>query len=163
MLVAALLGVAVAAASGISLLLIVTAWGAAAGIAVRLTGWRSGLGLADADHRSMAASQGFIALGLTGVGASLFDPPWPEHALLHLATIGGIGIATVTMMLKTQAQRARLPLPAAPITAATVLLALAAMVRALGYVRPDVAYPVAAVAWIAAMLLCLVALLRRRI
>lgn len=162
LLVAAIIGVGVALSTGIPALLAATAWVAAAGIVVRLVGWRAGFGLADPALRSMAVSHGLIALGLAGIGAGLFRPPWPEHAPLHLVTIGGIGIATVTMMLKTQAQRARLPLPAMTITAAVVLLALASIVRALGFGSPDVSYRIAAIAWIAAMALCLVALLRRR-
>ena len=162
LLVAATIGIGVAVSSSIPALLAATAWVAAAGIVARLVSWRAGFGLAGPDLRAMAISHGFVALGLAGIGAGLFHPPWPEHAPLHLVTIGGIGIATVTMMLKTQAQRARLPLPATTITAAVVLLALGSIVRALGFGWPDVSYLIAAIAWIAAMALCLVTLLRRR-
>jgi len=160
-LVATLTAVAVGLAMDLPALLAPAAWIAAGAITVRLIGWAPGLRLATWDLLSLVASQGFVALGLTGIGASALRFPWPESAPMHLVTIGGIGIATVAMMLKTRAQRARLPLPATTIGLATTLLGLSAAVRALGQGEPAVAYPIAGIAWIAAMLVSLVALLRR--
>lgn len=160
-LVAALAAAGVGLAMDLPSLLAPAAWIAAGAIAIRLAGWAPGLGLAGSDLLSLVASQGFVALGLAGIGVAALWGPWPESAPLHLLTIGGIGIATVAMMLKTRAQRARLPLPARTVGLATVLLGVSAAVRVLGQGEPAVAYPVAGIAWIAAMILCLVALLRR--
>ena len=160
-LVAALTAVAVGLATDLPYMLVPASWIAAGAIAVRLVGWAPGLRLAGPDLLSLVASQGFVALGLAGVGVAVLQSPWPESTPLHLVTIGGIGIATVAMMLKTRAQRARLSPPARTIGAATALLALSAVVRVLGQGEPGIAYPVAGIAWIAAMTLGLVALLRR--
>lgn len=166
LLAAALALVAVAAALDAQLLLAASAWVAAAVIGLRIAGWRAALPIAGVDLRALVASQAFIAvgfagMGIGGMGIGTWQAPWPATAPLHLVAIGGIGMATAVMMLKTHAQRDRRPLPGGLIAAATLLLAAAAVVRAAGYAAPDVAYPLAGAAWIAAMAVCLAGTLRR--
>jgi len=162
-LLAAALGlVAVATALGAPLLLAASTWAAAAVIAYRIAGWRAAMPIAGVDLRALVASQAFIAIGFAGMGAGAWQPPWPATAPLHLVAIGGIGIATVVMMLKTHAQRDRQLLPGGLVAAAALLLAAAAVGRALGYLAPETAYPLAGAAWIAAMSVCLAGMLRHR-
>ena len=161
-LVAAVGGVALALALGAPILLAISAWTGAGALALRLAGWRSGFRHAGSDLQALAVAQLFIAVGLAGLGAGWLAPPWPESAPMHLLTVGGIGIATVTMMLKTHAQRERCPPREWATAAAAVLLSVAAVMRALGHAAPDIAYPMAGLAWTAAMAVCLAGLLRRR-
>lgn len=160
-LAAAALAVAAAAmAVGLPWALAASAWTAAAVIGFRVAAWSAALPLAGADLRALLAAQVFIAVGLAGIGAGAWPMPWPATAPLHLVSIGGIGIATTVMMLKTHAQRERRPLSGATVAAAALLLAAAAAIRATGFAAPEIAYPLAAAAWIAAMAACLVGMFR---
>lgn len=166
LLAAALALAAVATALDAPLLLAASAWTAAAVIGLRIAGWRAALPIAGADLWALVASQAFMAvgfagMGIGGMGIGTWQAPWPATAPLHLVAIGGIGIATAVMMLKTHAQRDRRPLPGGLIAAAALLLAAAAVVRAAGYAAPDLAYPLAGAVWMAAMAVCLAGMLRR--
>lgn len=161
-LVAALVLVAAAVVAEAPVLLAASASIGAVVLGLRIAGWRAAFALAGADLRSLAAAQAFIALGLAGMAAGLAGAPWPATAPLHLVAVGGIGIATAVMMLRTHAHRDRRPLPGRLIAAATALLAAAAVVRAAGYLAPELGYPLAALAWIAALAVCLAGMLRCR-
>ncbi|PJI39650.1 NnrS family protein [Ferrovibrio sp.] len=155
-------GVAVAAAAdGFPALLAICAWLAAGVICLRMLDWLPALRLAGPDLWGLAAAQVFIAAGLTGIGLQPFGPGWSATAPLHLLTIGGIGIATVTMMLKTTAQRERQEPGRRLMTTAVLLLGFAAVVRAMAEGVGPTAYAIAAIAWCAAMLCCLARMLRR--
>lgn len=136
-------------------------WMAAGALLIRAWGWLPALRLAGPDLLALAAAQLFIAFGLAGIGAGAFHPPWSHVSPLHLVAIGGIGMSTTTMMLKSMAQRERLPLPSRTIAAVALLMGVAAIFRAGADVLPEIALAVAALAWCAAMLCCLWRLLAR--
>lgn len=161
-LIAALAATAAAVVADAPALLAVPAATAAVVLGHRIVGWRAGLPLAGADLRALLAAQACIAIGLAGMAAGWAGPPWPPSAPLHLVTVGGIGIATAVMMLRTHAQRERRPMPGGLIAAAAMLLAAAAAIRAAGHAAPDLAYPLAGLCWIAAMAVCLAGTLRGR-
>ncbi len=155
-------GVAVTAAADVlPILLTACAWLAAGVICRRLLDWLPAMRLAGPDLWGLIASQVFIAAGLAGTGLLPFNLGLSATAPLHLITVGGIGIATVTMMLKTAAQRERRA-PDRYIVAATVLLlCIAAVSRAMAERIGPAAYGFAATAWCAAMLCCLARMLTR--
>lgn len=133
----------------------------AVAILLRVIDWLPALRHAGPDLLALAAAQVFIAAGLAGMGLQWVDPPWTPVASMHLLTIGGFGITTVTMMLKTVAQRERLPPAVATIAFSAVMLALAAILRTGGGLIGDFGYTGAALAWCIAMLCSAVRLLRR--
>jgi uncharacterized protein involved in response to NO len=143
------------------MLLAICALPAAAAILLRLVDWLPALHRAGPDLLALVAAQAFIAAGLGGIGLRVVDPPWTPAAPLHLLTIGGIGLTTVTMMLKTTAQRERRPLPVATTGLAAMLLVVAAILRAGAGGFGDYGYAGAAAAWCLAMLCCAVGMLRR--
>ncbi|MBS4045548.1 MAG: NnrS family protein [Alphaproteobacteria bacterium] len=142
-------------------LLAICALPAAAAILLRLVDWLPVLRSAGPDLMALTAAQAFIAAGLGGIGLRVLDPSWNPAAPLHLLTIGGIGITTVTMMLRTTAQRERRPLAATTTGIAAIMLALAAILRTGGGVFGELGCAGAAVAWCLAMLCCAVRLLWR--
>lgn len=155
-ILATLLATALALLAGApAALLACCAWMGCAAILARLADWRAGLRLASVDLLALVLAQAFIAGGLAGLGARVLDPPWPESAPLHLITIGGIGLTTVTMMVKTAVQRDRRPMPVGVVGATTALLSFAALARAGVFLSPDIAFPLAALAWIGAMAIAL--------
>jgi uncharacterized protein involved in response to NO len=155
-------GVAVAAATdALPALLTVCAWLAAGVICFRMLDWLPALRLAGPDLWGLAAAQVLIAAGLIGIGLQPFSPGWSTAAPLHLLTIGGIGTATVTMMLKTIAQRERQEPGRRLMMTAVLLLGFAAVVRTMADSVGQMAYAVAAIAWCVAMLCCLTRMLRR--
>ena len=101
-------GVAVAtAADELPVMLVTCSWLASAAMLFRMRDWLPGLRLAGPDLLALAGSQLFIAAGLAGIGLQQFGAAWSAASALHLLTVGGIGLATVTMMLKTAPQRAK--------------------------------------------------------
>lgn len=128
---------------------------------VRLLDWLPAMRYAGPELLALAAAQAFLAAGFAGTAMQLLEPPWSIVAPLHLLTIGGIGIATVTMMLKAAAQRERLPPADRTIAAMALLMGLAAILRAGGEDIGEYAYAASALAWCAAMLCCLFRLLKR--
>lgn len=142
-------------------ILAICALPAAIAILLRIIDWLPALHRAGPDLLALAAAQAFIAIGLAGIGLQALNPPWNPAASLHLLTIGGIGIATVTMMLKIVAQRERQPLATATIGIAAIMLAVAAILRAGAGALGELGYAGAASAWCLAMLCCAVRLLRR--
>lgn len=131
---------------------------AGGGMLWRLYEWRRGLLLAGVDLLPLAASQGFIALGLIGLGLHGFAPPWPADAPLHFITIGGIGLTTAIMMLKTTAQRDRGVMPRRSLIVISVSLGVAALLRGFGFQYPEAVYPLSAAFWLLAMATSLAAL-----
>lgn len=153
-------GVAITMVAEVSpILLTACAWLAAAVICRRLLDWLPTMRLAGPDLWGLVASQLFIASGLAGIGLQTFSPDMSVVGPLHLMTIGGIGIATVTMMLKTAVQRERRAPDRYLITAAVLLLGFAAVSRAMGDGTGPAAYAFAATAWSVAMVCCLVRML----
>lgn len=156
-------GVAVTTAADVApLLLTACAWLAAGVICRRLLDWVPAMRLAGADLWGLAASQLFIAAGLAGIGLQPLAPGGKAAAFLHLLTIGGIGMATVTMMLKTAAQRERRAPDRHLVATSALLLGVAAVSRAMADGIGPAAYAVAAVAWSVAMLCCLFRMLSRQ-
>lgn len=148
-------GVAVTSASNaFPVILTVCALLAAGVICLRLLDWLPALRLAGPDLLGLAVAQIFIAVGLVGIAMQPYGSGWSPTAPLHLLTIGGIGIATVTMMLKTTAQRERRNPNRRLIAAATLLLGFAAVVRGMADGDSQALYAAAATAWCAAMLFC---------
>ncbi|HEX6959992.1 MAG TPA: NnrS family protein [Ferrovibrio sp.] len=127
----------------------------------RMRRWIGALALAGAELRALAAGQVFIALGLVGSALNALAALWPSSAPLHLITVGGIGLTTVTMMLKTAAQRERRAPPDGAIAVAAICMGLAAVLRAAGDAAPAIAYSLAALLWMAALAICLIALNRK--
>ena len=113
-----------------------------------------GLRHSPADILGLVPGQAWLGLGLLGFGASSLSLlPLSATAVLHLATIGGIGTTTLVMMLRTIAQRDRGAMPALRVPLAAALMGAAAVLRGLGLAAPDIAFPAAAVAWAGALLL----------
>lgn len=155
-------GTALTMVAGVSPLILATlSWLAAAVLFIRIRDWWPAVQLAGPDLLALAAAQVFIALGLLGIGMRWLGPPWVDAAPLHLITIGGIGMATVTMMLKSAAQRERQPLPSRMIALCALLMGIAALARAGADMSGETAYVAAALAWCATMFGCLWKLLVR--
>ncbi|MFI5011547.1 MAG: NnrS family protein [Hyphomicrobiales bacterium] len=162
-ILAALAGVALSfALDAPPLMLAAFAFAGSGVVLFRVASWHAALRLAGLDLLTLLLAQLFIAAGLAGIGAKGLDPAWPGSAPLHLVTIGGIGMTTLAMMLKTAAQRERRKMPIRIIGATAFLLAVAAVLRAGFHAFPDIAYPLAASAWIFAMALSSIWLVWRR-
>lgn len=128
---------------------------AGAAILLRVSGWLEPLLRAGIDLKSLALGQVFMAAGLIGYGAHGLFPTWPTSASLHLLTIGGIGTSTLTMVVRTAAQRDQREFPFRLLACTTLLIGFSAVLRAVFFATPDIAYPLAALAWLAAMLVTL--------
>jgi uncharacterized protein involved in response to NO len=142
--------------------LAVACWTAGGGVLMRLVQWRGAFRYAGIDLRALGLSQLFVAAALTGIGAQWLDPPWPVSAPLHFLTIGGIGLSTVTMMVRTVAQRERWAIPPRILAFTILSLCASAIIRAVFFPTPDWAYPLAASLWLAAMILVLLWLIAGR-
>ncbi|MDI3306474.1 MAG: NnrS family protein [Acetobacteraceae bacterium] len=115
-----------------------------------------GLWHSPADILGLMLGQAWLGLGLLGFGASALRLlPLPPIAVLHLATIGGIGTTTLVMMLRTIAQRDRGAMPVVRVLLAAAFMGGAALLRAFGLAVPDLAFPAAALAWALALLLAI--------
>lgn len=113
-----------------------------------------GLRHSPADIVGLMLGQAWLGLGLLGFGASTLSlVPLPPIAVLHLATIGGIGTTTLVMMLRTIAQRDRNAMPALRVLLAAALMTGAALLRTFGLAASDLAFLAAALAWTLALLL----------
>lgn len=113
-----------------------------------------GLRHSPADILGLVPGQAWLGLGLLGFGAATLSLlPLPSVAVLHLATIGGIGTTTLVMMLRTIAQRDRGAMPVLRVLLAAALMGAAAVLRAFGLAAPELAFPAAASAWALALLL----------
>ncbi|PHK93394.1 hypothetical protein CR162_18835 [Pseudoroseomonas rhizosphaerae] len=130
-------------------------------IGVRLVLWAPGLQQSAGDVLAMAAGQAWLCVGLLAwVAAAGGWLQWPETAALHLATIGGIGGTTLVMVIRASAQREVRPMPVRSAIGITILIGLAALVRALG--PAGLGWATAAVLWTMATILTAVTVFRRQ-
>ncbi|MGE5506132.1 MAG: NnrS family protein [Actinomycetota bacterium] len=122
---------------------------------VRHARWRPELALRDPSMGPIQAGYVLLCVGL------VLSPLLPGPDILHLATVGGIGIVTSAMMLRIThiRERAPAPMPAAAVPIAAVL-AVAAVVRAGASLAPAILIPASAALWSAAFLGLAAALVR---
>lgn len=122
--------------------------------AVRLSRWAGLRSLPNPLVLVLHVAYGFLPAGLLLLGAAVrADDPSLKTAALHLFAIGGIGGMTAAVMLRASLGHTGRALKSEPITTAMfALIALAAVMRALGAVLPgaDWLITAAGLSWIAA-------------
>ncbi len=122
--------------------------------AVRLSRWAGLRSLPNPLVLVLHVAYGFLPAGLVLLGAAVWaDDPSLKTAGLHLFAIGGIGGMTAAVMLRASLGHTGRALKAEPITTAMfALIALAAVMRALGAVLPgaDWLITAAGLSWITA-------------
>lgn len=125
----------------------------AAGL-VRLTRWRFGASLAVASLWPLQMGYGWLVAGLIASGCAAWSGWWPVTATLHAITIGGLGVITATMMVRTVMLRERISacFPRMALVAVGLLL-LGATARIITPLSPPVLMAIAALAWSGAFLL----------
>jgi uncharacterized protein involved in response to NO len=122
--------------------------------AVRLLRWRLWRLRGRPDLFCLASGYAWLALGLVAWGLA---PPGYRSAALHLVTVGALGTLTLNVMAQSWLLRARgEPSRSPAIVAGTALVALATVLRVLGYLEA------AAACWSAAFVTLLFLLLARR-
>lgn len=127
----------------------VAGW-AVAGVAsaVRLSRWRFRAAMGIPSLWPLHAGYLFLCAGLTMAAWGSVTGWWTSVSAIHLATIGGLGAITVTMMVRTAMLRDRLsrtyPRPA---VAAVILLLVAALARTANAWAPGLLLPIAILAW----------------
>lgn len=148
---AAMAGAAVAHLAGNGALAGVGWCAAGVASALRLRRWRFTVALAAPSMWPLHMGYGCLSAGLAGTAIASWAGWWSATAVTHLATVGGLGVISVTMMVRTVMLRERLstPYPRSAVLAAMLLLAAAA-VRVAGPLAPDLLLPVAMPAWSAA-------------
>lgn len=121
-------------------------------LGVRLLVWLPGLSRSSGDILALAAGQAWLCIGILARAAAEIGllTALPASSALHLATVGGIGGTTLVMMMRVSAQREARPMPVRSAPLATVLIGLAALLRAFGAAEHYVA---AAVLWTVATLI----------
>ncbi|MBI3445486.1 MAG: NnrS family protein [Magnetospirillum sp.] len=122
-----------------------------AGVAglMRQARWRPKLALGDASLGPLQVGYSLLAVGLIAATASDLLGIGPGTDALHLATIGGMGVVTATMMLRIDTIRERRQDAGWPRTAilAAVLLVGAADLRIAAPLAPEVLIPAAMTLW----------------
>jgi len=121
---------------------------AGAAAAVRLTRWRFRLSLAERSLWPLHLGYGCLAVGLMAGALAGWSGWWPVTTALHAITIGGLGIISTTMMVRTVMLRDRpsVGFPRVmPVACGLILAATAA--RVLMPLSPDALTIVAALAW----------------
>jgi len=126
---------------------------AAIAAAVRQYRWRPVLAFADQSIGPLQLGYGLLVLGLAATALATWSGVWPLTDSLHLATIGGFGVITTAMMLRTVHIRERRP-PPFPQNAWLVAFALvaAAILRAVAPVAPIPLVVASALLWSIALM-----------
>ena len=126
---------------------------AASAAAIRQIRWRPGLALADRSLGPLHLGYGFLIVGLAATALAAWSDAWPAADTFHLATIGGLGVITTGMMLRTHHIRERHPPPfprmAWPVA---ITLVAAAILRAAAPVAPVPLLAASALLWSTALL-----------
>ncbi|CAA7619485.1 conserved membrane hypothetical protein [Candidatus Terasakiella magnetica] len=128
---------------------------AVAGIAalMRQARWRPKLALSDPSIGPIQVGHLLLAVGLILAAAADLTGMGPGTDALHLATIGGMGLVTSTMMLRINHIRERLP-PGWPVAAVPIagLLVIAADLRISAPLAPQALIPASMALWSLAFL-----------
>ena len=132
---------------------------AATAAGLRQARWRPRLAVADASLGPLQVGYCLLAVGLAATALAAWTAVWPAADAFHLATIGGLGVITTTMMLRSAHIRERCPPPfprmAWPVA---ILLAMAATVRAAVPLAPVPLLMASALLWSAALFATAVAM-----
>ena len=121
---------------------------------LRQTRWRPGLAIKDSSLGPLQLGYFILAVGLAATATAAWVGHWPARDAFHLATIGGVGIVTTTMMLRTVNSRERLA-PANPHLTwlVALLLVAAAGLRTTASIAPSPLLLASALLWALAQLL----------
>jgi len=121
---------------------------AGAASAMRLSRWRFMAALDAPSLWPLQVGYGCLSGGLVATALAVWTGWWSVTATMHLATIGGLGVISLTMMVRTAMLRDRLSTtyPRAALVAVVLLLA-ATGVRVASPLAPDFLLPMAMLAW----------------
>lgn len=126
---------------------------------LRQARWRPAVAVRDPSLGPLQAGYFALAAGLAAVAGAAWTGGWSATDALHLAAIGGLGVVTTTMMLRTvhirERRTGRFFRLARPVA---VLLLIAAVARAAMACDPALLLPIGAASWSAALVATAIAI-----